>query len=101
MIWPQVKRLVAENNEIFITITEVGSLAKQAMSSITPAVWKKVVDHSEKVTKDAWKMRGLLKEDVELMILHFGDSSSSEENDQDSESTSEMEGCWELPFKEY
>ena len=81
LAWSVVKGYVAKHNWKF-TLKEVEALVPQAINTITPAMWKKFCDHTEKVEEEYWKKDGLVEDVVEILIL-VGSDSDDESSDKE------------------
>ena len=84
LAWSVVKGYVAKHNQKF-TLKEVEALVPQAINTITPAMWKKFCDHTEKVEEEYWKKDGLVEDIVEEILIHVGSDSDDESSDEELE----------------
>ena len=80
--WSVVKGYVAKHNKKF-TLKEVEALVPQAINSVTPTMWKKFCEHTEKVENEYWKKDGLVEDVVEEILINVGDSSDDESSDEE------------------
>lgn len=92
LIWAYVKNKVAKINmsnqaEKGRSMEVMNTLCQEALRSVTPELWKKCVEHAEKIEKRYWE-EDQLTEDiprVEPVIINLNDSSSEESSGSEYE----------------
>ena len=84
LAWSLVKGYVAKNNKKF-TLKEIESLVPEGIKKVTPPLWKKFVEHTEKVEDEYWERDGLVEDVVEEIMINVGDDSDDESSDEELE----------------
>ena len=84
LAWSVVKGYVAKNNKKF-TLKEIETLVPEGIKAVTPALWKKFCEHTEKVEDEYWERDGLVEDVVEEIMINVGDDSDDESSDEEVE----------------
>lgn len=90
-IWNLVKQRVADKN-IDQSEKKIEQLTKDAIKSITPADWKKEVNHVERLQREYWEKDHLADDNITHFLIPLGeDSSESSESESEEDTMSGIE----------
>lgn len=91
MVWSYLKAYVKERNKTF-KMKDVEKHFLEAVSTVTPEMWVKYVNHAKKLMDEDWSSEGLNDRSVQELIINLCLGDSDEDSDFD-EDTDEDIGC--------
>ncbi|XP_048258134.1 uncharacterized protein LOC125383596 [Haliotis rufescens] len=81
LIWGDFKNMVARQNKTF-KLADVKQIVLIGMGEITDVRWANCVQHVIKVEEEYWKQDFIRPDTVQPVVVHLGDSTDSESDDE-------------------